>query len=222
MFFGLYNSSATFQKMIDNLFAIPLAEWWILIYMDNILIFSNNKENLRHYTHCVLEILANHDLYLKLEKCKFEKTEIEYLGFIIGNNQIQMDPKKVQGILDWPVPINVQQVHSFLGFGNFYQCFIYHYSELAYVLNQLTKKNYLFNWTNDQQLAFEELKEQFISQPVLTMPDTTKPFLLETDASKFATGAVLIQKNDFGWLHPISFLSQSFSETGWQYCKGTS
>lgn len=95
MFFGLYNSSATFQKIIDNLFAIPLAEWWILIYIDNILIFSNNKENLRHYTHCVLEILANHDLYLKLEKYKFEKTKIEYLGFIISNNQIQMDPKKV-------------------------------------------------------------------------------------------------------------------------------
>lgn len=88
MFFSLCNSSTIFQKMMDSLFAISLAEEWVLIYIDDILIFFDNKKNLRHYTHHILKILTDYDLYLRPEKYEFEKMEIEYLGFIISNNQI--------------------------------------------------------------------------------------------------------------------------------------
>jgi len=88
MFFGLCNSPTTFQKIMDSLFAISLAEGWVLIYIDDILIFFDNKKDLRLYTHCILEILTNYDLYLRPEKYKFERIEIKYLGFIISNNQI--------------------------------------------------------------------------------------------------------------------------------------
>jgi len=88
MFFGLCNSPTIFQKMMDSLFAISLAEGWVLIYMDDILIFFDNKKDLRLYIHCILEILTNHNLYLRPEKCKFERIEIKYLEFIISNNQI--------------------------------------------------------------------------------------------------------------------------------------
>jgi len=131
MFFGLCNSPTTFQKMIDTFFLVPLIEGWILVYIDDILIFAPNKELLKKYTYKILQILANNDLYLNLEKCEFEKEEIEYLGFIISSGQIKMDPKKVYGISCWPEPKTVYQVYSFLGFGNFYHCFIHHYSELA-------------------------------------------------------------------------------------------
>jgi len=98
MFFGLCNSPATFQKMMDTLFLVPLMEGWILVYMDNILIFIPNKELLKKYICKILQILANNDLYLNLEKCEFEKEEIEYLGFIISSGQIKMDLKKVYEI----------------------------------------------------------------------------------------------------------------------------
>jgi len=131
MFFGLCNSPATFQKMMDTLFLVPLMEGWILVYMDDILIFAPNKELLKKYTYKILQILANNDLYLNLEKCEFKKEEIEYLGFIISSGQIKMDLKKVYGILCWSKPKIVHQVHSFLGFGNFHCNFIHHYSKLA-------------------------------------------------------------------------------------------
>jgi len=131
MFFGLCNSSATFQKMIDTLFLVPLIEGWILVYMNDILIFTSNKELLKKYTCKILQILANNNLYLNLEKCEFEKEEIEYLGFIISSGQIKIDLKKVYGISCWSKPKTVHQVCLFLGFGNFYCCFIHYYSELA-------------------------------------------------------------------------------------------
>jgi len=106
-------------------------EGWILVYMDDILIFAPNKELLKRYTHKILQILANNDLYLNLEKYEFKKEKIEYLGFIISSGQIKMDPKKVYEISYWPEPKTVCQVHLFFEFGNFYHHFIHHYSELA-------------------------------------------------------------------------------------------
>jgi len=158
MFFGLCNSPATFQKIIDILFLVPLMEGWILVYMDNILIFAPNKELFKKYTHKILQILANNDLYLNLEKYEFEKEEIEYLGFIISSGQIKIDPKKVYGISCWSKLKTVRQVCLFLGFGNFYCCFIHYYSELAQSLINLTKKDQLFSWGPSEQNTFDTLK----------------------------------------------------------------
>ena len=102
-----------------------------------------------------------------------------------------MDPVKLKGITDWPTPTTVKQVRSFLGFGNYYRKFIHGYSNLTQPLNELLKKDVKFEWTTKCQEAFEALKQKFLEAPVLQMPDSSKPFLVESDASKYASGAVL-------------------------------
>ena len=118
---------------------------------------------------------------------------------------------------DWPVPTTVKQTRGFLGFGNFYRRFIQGFSNLAKPLNDLLKKDKKFEWTDDCQKAFNELKKRFTEEPVLMMPDQTKPFQIETDASKYATGAVLTQLDSNGNRHPISFISKTFSLTECNY-----
>ena len=128
-----------------------------------------------------------------------------------------MDPIKLAGIRDWPTPSMVKQVRSFLGFGNFYGKFISHYSDIAKPLNDLTKKDKKFEWTNECQESFNTLKQRFTEEPVLLMPDHSKPFQIESDTSKVATGAILTQTNLNGDKHPVSFLSQTFMDTEQQY-----
>jgi RNase H-like domain found in reverse transcriptase/Reverse transcriptase (RNA-dependent DNA polymerase) len=185
--------------------------------MDDILIFADMKEELERITKRVLEKLREHNLFLKAKKCEFCQTKIEYLGMIIEEGKISMDAVKLGGIRDWPVPTMLKQTQSFLGFKNFYQKFISHYSKLARPLNDLTKKDKKFEWTTDCQKAFDTMKKQFTEEPVLLMPDQSKPFQIESDASKVATGAVLTQLDSNGNRHPVAFLSKTFSETKRKY-----
>jgi len=150
---------------------------------------------------------------VNLDKCTFEAKEVEYLGMIISENQIKMDLAKLEGIRDWPTPTTVKQVQSFLGFGNFYRKFIGHYTDIARPLNDLTKKDLVWNWTDACQEAFEKLKDEFQKAPVLLMPDSTKLFVIESDAPKFATGAVIQQKDMNGDYHPCGYISHSFDAT---------
>ena len=154
---------------------------------------------------------------MKAEKCKFDTQEVEFLGLIIKPNQLSMDPTKLAGIKEWPTPTNVKEVRSFLGFGNFYRRFIGHFAELAKPLNALTQKDKPFDWTEECETAFKNLKERFAKTPVLLIPDPTKPFVIESDASKFATGAVLRQKDDNGDWHPCGYISHSFDATQRNY-----
>ena len=110
---------------------------------------------------------------------------------VIRENQIKMEKTKLEGIIDWPTPMTVKQVRSFLGFRNFYRKFIGHYANIAQPLNDLTKKDHPWNWTTDCQLAFDDLKAAFIEAPIFLMSDTAKPFVVESDATKWATGGVL-------------------------------
>ena len=128
-----------------------------------------------------------------------------------------MDPTKLEGISKWPTPSTVKQVRSFLGFENFYRRFIGHYSEIAKPLNDLTKKDQPWNWTEKHEEAFQKLKEEFAKEPVLLMPDPSKPFTIESDASKWATGAALRQKDINGNYHPCRFISHSFDATQRNY-----
>ena len=128
-----------------------------------------------------------------------------------------MDPTKLEGISKWPTPSTVKQVRSFLGFGNFYRRFIGHYSEIAKPLNDLTKKDQPWDWTEKHEEAFQKLKEEFAKEPVLLMPDPSKPFTIESDAFKWATGAVLRQKDINGNYHPCGFISHSFDATQRNY-----
>jgi RNase H-like domain found in reverse transcriptase/Reverse transcriptase (RNA-dependent DNA polymerase) len=217
MFFGMCNSPATFQAMVDDIFMMMIDKQLVIVYMDNILIFAKMEEELRRIMKQVLEKLREHDLFLKAKKCEFCKTKIEYLGMIIEQGRIAMDLVKLGGIRDWPTPATVKQVQLFLGFENFYQKFISHYLDLAQPLNYLTKKDKKFEWTTECQDVFETMKKRFTEEPVLLMPDQSKPFQIESDTSKVATGAILTQLDSNGDQHPIAFMSKTFSETKRKY-----
>ena len=124
-----------------------------------------------------------------------------------------MDPIKLAGIRDWPIPNTVKQTHSFLGFGNYYRRFISGFAHLARPLHDLTKKNKIWDWTPECQVTFNLLKECFTTAPVLMMPDVNKPFILETDASKWAVGAALTQKDKNDQIHPCGYLSHALTPT---------
>jgi RNase H-like domain found in reverse transcriptase len=136
---------------------------------------------------------------------------------IIEEGRISIDAVKLGEIRDWPVPMTLKQTQSFLGFGNFYRKFIFHYSKLARPLNDLMKKDKKFEWSTECQEAFDTMKKQFTEEPVLLMPDQSKPFQIESDASKVATGAVLTQLDSNGDQHPVAFLSKTFTETERKY-----
>jgi len=134
MFFGLCNSPAMFQTMMDNIFDDLIMEGVVVVYLDDILIFTETLEEHRRITWRVMELLRKNNLFLKPKKCKFKKAEVEYLGVIISQNSIKMDPVKVAGVAEWPTPSNRKEVQSFLGFTNFYCRFIQGFSHLAHLL----------------------------------------------------------------------------------------
>ncbi|ESK81255.1 reverse transcriptase-rnase h-integrase [Moniliophthora roreri MCA 2997] len=147
MFFGLMNSPATFQAFMNDILKDFIDEGWCVVYMDDILIFSDEINIYRLHTRHILERLQENDLYLKLEKCEFEVTKTLFLGMVITPGHISMDETKLAGIKDWEAPKTVKGVQSFLGFTNFYRKFIGKYAELARPLHELTKKDTKFEWT---------------------------------------------------------------------------
>ncbi len=145
MFFGLTNSPAMFQWMMNDIFKNLIASGAVTIYLNNILIMSKMKEEHHWVTREVLKVLWKHKLFLKAEKCEFEVLETEYLRVIISEESIQMDPIKVRGIMEWPVPNKKKELQSFLGFTNFYRQFIKGYSKIVKPMTQLTG-NELWKW----------------------------------------------------------------------------
>uniref|UniRef100_A0A0W0FF01 RNA-directed DNA polymerase n=1 Tax=Moniliophthora roreri TaxID=221103 RepID=A0A0W0FF01_MONRR len=217
MFFGLMNSPVTFQAFMDDVLQDFMAEGWCLVYMDDILIYSQNPEQHRERTLRLLQRLKEQDLYLKPHKCKFDINEIDFLGLVIKPGQIAMDPTKLAGISDWPAPRTVTGVRSFTGFTNFYRKFIGNYSAIAKPLYDLTKKGVPFEWTKECDHAFRTLKRRFQQEPVLRLPDLTRAFIIETDASKWASGGVLRQEGPDGELHPCGYISHAFDATERNY-----
>ena len=182
MTFGLCNAPATFQTFMNNIFTDMIDEGHVVVYLDDILIFSDNPAHLDKLTQEVLQHLQDHDLYLKPEKCMFAQTSIEYLGIIITEGCLKMDPAKLTAITNWPIPCTVKQLQAFLGFCNFYRWFFKDYSHTAHPLFHLTKKDVPFRWQHSQETAFRSLIHGFTTAPVLALPDHTKPFRLITDA----------------------------------------
>ena len=217
MFFGLTNSPATFQTMMNDLFKDVIDQGCVIIYMDDILIFTETLEEHRRMVKKVLEVLASNKLYLKAEKCSFEQTQVEYLGLLISAGKMEMDPVKVEGVSSWPSPSNVKEVQSFLGFVNFYRRFIRDFSKIARPLHDLTRKDVAWNWTEHCQKAFDSLKNAVTSSPILIFPDDNKPYKLEADSSDYASGAVLSQESEDGKWHPVAFLSKSLNEVERNY-----
>jgi hypothetical protein len=158
MFFGLTNSPATFQTMMNDIFEELISEGVVVVYPDDILIFTETIDEHRKVTRRVLELLEKHKLYLQLDKCEFEKTTIEYLRVIISHNLVAVDPVKVAGVADWPELTSKKEVQSFLGFTNFYWCFIKDFSKHAGPLFNLTKNDAKWHWGMDEQSVFNRLK----------------------------------------------------------------
>jgi hypothetical protein len=211
MFFGLTNSPATFQTMMNDIFREEIAEGWVVIYMDDILVFSKDKNEHQEQVKRILEKLQQHQLSLKAEKCYFEKEEIEFLGLIISEKGIRMDPHKVKAITDWPIPMTKRELQQFLGFVNFYRRFVKGFAKIAKPLTKLTGKTDWL-WTELQQKAFQELKDEVTSEWVLIIPKPGKPFRMETDASDFAIAAILSQLDNNGKWRPVAFLSRSLND----------
>jgi hypothetical protein len=178
MYFGLTNSPATFQTMMNEIFQDLITKGIISIYLDDILIFTNSLEDHHRITGLVLDRMREHKLYLRPEKCEFEKTKIEYLGIIISHNKVEMDPVKIAGVADWPTPSNKKEVQSFVGFVNFYRHFIPGFSHHARALFDLTMKDVRFIWGLPQEDSFMKLKELVTSAPVLVLPNDNLPLII--------------------------------------------
>ena len=161
MFFRMCNSPATFQAMMDNIFEDLIEEGIVIIYMDDMFLSAKMKEQLRENTKWVLQWLMENNLYLKPKKCEFCKEKIEWLGMVIQEGKITMDPGKLKGIQDWLAPTTVKQVRGFLGFGNFYQRFIWGFSEIAWPLNELLKKGQEIQMDNWMSTGVWRFKNSF-------------------------------------------------------------
>ena len=234
IFFGLTNSLATFQTMMNMMFQ-PLIQMGVFsIYMDDRCIHTkpllgetHEQHITRHwkYVHEAFDILQTFDLYLKPEKCAFEQAQIKFLGVTIRKGKIQMDPSKISAVEKWPTPQNPTDVWAFLRFTGYYQYFIEKYSLLAQPLLDLTKKLVEWYWGKSQEEAFQSLKQRMCDKPVLMQPNFNKRFYLQTDASGYGLGAVLSQEggeqsqspNSKLKLHPLAYYLATFTPTEQNY-----
>ena len=221
-FFGFCNAPPTFQMFMNYIFADMIAEKWLKIYMDYLGIHTKEELELHHQQTCqVLFCLRAHGLSLKFFKCSFDTPTMEYLGMIIGQGLVCMDPAKLSAIKEWHPPSSVKGVHS-LGFANFYHKFIPNYPNIVTPIVLLTQKDHPWSWTNAQQKAFYSLHSIFSSAPILCIPDVSHPFSLMIDASPLAAGTVLMQPDASGDLHPCAYfllrtqrLNRFFLLLGW-------
>lgn len=207
--FGLTNAPATFQRLMNNLLHDHLDNF-VIVYLDDILIFSRTQEEHLRHLQTVLRILKDNKLYAAAKKCAFFKTEIEYLGYLVSANGIRMDPTKVASITNWPTPTSVHDIQSFLGLANFYRRFIKDFSHITRPITALLAKDTPFDWNADCAKAFSTLKTAFTTAPVLRIFCPGLPLRVTTDASGSALGAVLEQNFDGKW-HPIAFESRKLS-----------
>lgn len=214
--FGLTNAPATFQRLMDRIF-YDIKDKYVLVYLDDINIFSNTfEEHIQHLTE-VLERFRQADLKLNLEKCHFCKKELAFLGHIVSEKGIQPDPGKVEKVQNFPIPTNLTELRGFIGLASYYRRFIKDFASIVEPMHRLMRKNIPYIWNEDCQKAFEILKEKLTTAPILIYPDFTKPFVLYTDASYLGLGAILSQKDDEGNEHVVAYASRSLVGAEYNY-----
>jgi hypothetical protein len=199
--FGLSNAPATFQELMNSIFS-PYLRKFVLVFFDDILVYSSSMQQHEQHLKLVLNTLRNHELRAKLSKCSFGQSQVEYLGHIISSSGVATDPSKIQDILNWDKPITVKKLRGFLGLTGYYRRFIKGYATICQPLFAALKKDN-FHWGPEQQRAFDTLKQVMSNPPLLRLPDFTKPFTLETDACASGLGAVLMQEG-----RPLAFFSK--------------
>jgi hypothetical protein len=209
--FGLTNAPATFQKFMDRIFVELKCKYprYLFWFMDNIIIATpDNKKLHEEIVREVLKVLRRESLHLKAKKCHFEQTEMEFLGYLITKGTIMIDPTKRHGLEEWPrVLKSIKEVRSTLGVLGYQRQFIPNFSHLAHPLNELLKKNKKFKWTEECTQSVNALIKAVTSNPVLLRPDYKKPFVLEVDASQYATGAILYQQDADEHWRPVGYYS---------------
>lgn len=181
MLFGLSNAPSIFQAAMNYIFA-PFLLKFVVIFFDDILLYSASLSDHVLHMHQIFQCLAEHQFYLKLSKCSFDRDKIDYLGHLVDAYGIHVDPSKIEVMVNWSVPKTLKQLRAFLGFTRYYRRFIKGYATLAAPLTDLLQKDN-FTWSTETTMAFNRLKEVLLQAPILRLPDFSLPFVVETDAS---------------------------------------
>jgi hypothetical protein len=213
--FGLTNAPATFMHLMHQAFR-PFLDSFVIVFLDDILIYSKTLDEHVIHVRKVLVVLRREKLYAKLSKCELMRTEVEFLGHIVGRQGVRMMEDKVKAVEQWPTPANVTHVRAFLGTAGYYRKFIKDFSAIAAPLSNLTKESTRFEWSPAAESAFRQLKAAMVRGPILVLPDPNRPYVVNTDASGFAVGAVLQQDQGKG-LQPIAFLSKKMLDAETRY-----
>jgi hypothetical protein len=194
MSFGLTNAPAYFMYLMNSVFMMELDKF-VVVFIDDILIYSKNEEEHAEHLRIVLQHLRYHKLYAKFSKCEFWLNSVKFLGHTISKEGISVDPSKVQEVMDWKPPKTVHQIRSFLGLAGYHHRFILDFSKIGKPMTELLKKGVKFVWSEDCEKAFHTLRQHLTTSPVLVQPDNSKPFEVFCDASGTSLGCVLMQEN---------------------------
>ena len=202
MSFGLTNAPAYFMYLMNKVF-MDYLDKFVVVFIDDILVFSRNEEEHEEHLRLVLQRLRENQLYAKLSKCEFWLKEVSFLGHVISKGGVSVDPGKVKDVLEWEAPQNVCEIRSFFGMAGYYRRFIEGFSKIARPMTKLLEKGSRFVWTAECQASFDELKKRLTSAPVLIMPDVQKSFSVYCDASRQGLGCVLMQEG-----HVVAYASR--------------
>jgi hypothetical protein len=191
MSFGLTNAPTYFMYLMNFVFMTELDKFAAL-FIDDILIYSNNEEEHADHLRIDLQRLRDHKLYAKFSKCEFWLDSVKFLGHTISNDCLSVDPRKVQEVMDWKPPKTIHQIRSFLGLAGYYRRFIPDFSRTAKPMTDLLKKGVKFVWSEECEKASNTLRQHLTTAPVLVKPDNSKPFEVFCDASSTGLGCVLM------------------------------
>ena len=198
MFFGLMNSPATFQAMMNELLRDLINTGKVAIFIDDVIVGTESEERHDELVVEVIKRLEENDLYVKLEKYKWKVKEVGFLRVVIGPEGIKMEEEKVKGVLEWPMPKSVKDIQKFLGLANYYHWFIEGFTTVARLLHDLVKKDKKWEWMEKKERSFKELKERFTKKLVLAAPDIDKKMRMEVDASGYVMRGVLLMECEDG------------------------
>ncbi|KAJ9523575.1 hypothetical protein QJQ45_007252 [Haematococcus lacustris] len=208
--FGLCNAPATFQQLMNDVFK-PHLDDFVLVYLDDILVFSKSAADHERHLHLTLSLLRKHQLCANLAKCASWLDTVDFLGHVVSAAGIQPDPTKVKAVLDWPAPQDKHQLRSFLGTANYYRRLLHHHAHRVLPLTDLLRDEQPWRWGEAEQRAFADIKAAMASSPVVRPPDFSLPFTVKTDASLFAIGAVLTQQDSSGAEYVVAYESRKLN-----------
>ncbi|KAK9942868.1 hypothetical protein M0R45_008513 [Rubus argutus] len=192
MSFGLTNALAIFMDLMNRVFS-PFLDQFIIVFIDDILIYSKIKEDHEKHLEAALQVLRAHKMYAKFEKCDFWQNQVKFLGHVVSHRGIVMDPAKIESVMEWKAPTSPTEVRSFLSLAGYYIRFIEGFSKIALPMTKLTRKNIKYIWDDNCEQAFQQLKEKLTTAPVLTIPESGVPFVIYSDASYQGLSCVLMQ-----------------------------